>query len=487
LGHSILNVEGICALACLIAITIRARRPPDNSSIAAESSWSAALLVAIAGVIPFLRALFFPLLHDSYDLVTFANESTWPQTLNLFRSPATVDPFFRPLAHFAFFLYAKGAHYKPLWWHAFSICGHGINTALIYVLLRKLGLGRTACFFGALLFAWHGTRPEAVAWVATRVDIMSTLFALITLLLVLNYIRRNNRYALAVACLAAVCAVLSKEAAFSLPLLILAVFPFCPHVRRNLISFVFVGATCGALFLYRWHVVHGIGGYTTISGAPTALQLNLLKTIDGLLYRQWAIAFFPVNWSQPGTLVWTGLVFCAVALAATLSGRPADRKLLLAAIAFMIFAALPAQHLLLIGSDLNGARVLYLPVIGFALLWAVILNAQSMKRQVIIAAALLTFELCVLTHNMNIWRHVAEASQRACSFIADEVVRDPTPVAIDPLPAKWKGVFFLANGFPPCVKLNSRGRLTSTPVFTSSPKNRRYRWDEKTESMQRVP
>ena len=36
------------------------------------------------------------------------------------------------------------------------------------------------------------------------------------------------------------------------------------------------------------------------------------------------------------------------------------------ALAFTLAAAIPVQHLLLIGPDLNGSRVLYLPSIGFA-------------------------------------------------------------------------------------------------------------------------
>ncbi len=51
--------------------------------------------------------------------------------------------------------------------------------------------------------------------------------------------------------------------------------------------------------------------------------------------------------------------------------RPAV-YLLLAAIVLEIIAALPVEHLLLMGADLAGARVLYLPVLGLALFWGVL-------------------------------------------------------------------------------------------------------------------
>jgi len=65
------------------------------------------------------------------------------------------------------------------------------------------------------------------------------------------------------------------------------------------------------------------------------------------------------------------LICSAIAALATHSAmRP-----LLCSLAVLIVACLPVEHLLLIGPALTGARVLYLPSLGFALFWAAILIA----------------------------------------------------------------------------------------------------------------
>jgi tetratricopeptide (TPR) repeat protein len=69
-----------------------------------------------------------------------------------------------------------GAH------HSVNLLLHAVNTALLFGLLFRLtGALRPAAFVAAL-FAWHPLHVESVAWISERKDVLSTFFALLTLL-----------------------------------------------------------------------------------------------------------------------------------------------------------------------------------------------------------------------------------------------------------------------------------------------------------------
>ena len=69
-----------------------------------------------------------------------------------------------------------GAH------HFVSALFHAANAALLFVLLWRLTKKLWPCALIAALLAWHPLRVESVAWVAERKDVLSTFFALLTLL-----------------------------------------------------------------------------------------------------------------------------------------------------------------------------------------------------------------------------------------------------------------------------------------------------------------
>jgi len=91
---------------------------------------------------------------------------------------------------------------------------HAVNSALVYVLVRELGYSRFAAWLAGILFVLHGTRPEAVVWMASRFDLLASFFVLAGLVCLLRYwddpTRRRLGY-LAVALLSMMAGILSKE------------------------------------------------------------------------------------------------------------------------------------------------------------------------------------------------------------------------------------------------------------------------------------
>jgi hypothetical protein len=292
---------------------------------------------------------------------------------------------------------------------------------------------------------------------------------------------------------AAILAVLSKESAYCLPLLTLSIIPFeKPALRRPLLQAAAgMFATCGIAFVYRWWVLHGVGGYRGAAGQSALVHFNVIGTIKALLFRQWALLFFPINWSSPpGAWVKAAVViFIFVMFGVLIYSKPCIRRLA-AAILLLFLAELPVHHLLLMTADLAGSRVLYLPVLGIGLFGGLLVEGcKGRLAQVALSIGLLAFQVAALVHNLLTWREVAFLAQQTCRSAAMQIENDDRTAIVRGLPTTWHGVFFLRNGFSECVHMNSPHPLKAS-IFVANddrqPDNRfrTFEWNNQTEQLQ---
>ena len=79
-----------------------------------------------------------------------------------------------------------GAH------HSVNLLLHMVNAVLLLLLLFRLTGALWPAAFVAALFAWHPLHVESVAWISERKDVLSTFFALLTLLAYVRYARRRS-------------------------------------------------------------------------------------------------------------------------------------------------------------------------------------------------------------------------------------------------------------------------------------------------------
>ena len=424
--RGILNVEGAFALAWLALLGWRSRSQ-NNDTLKGGTRWRWLVLLA---AVPFLPYLSFPFLADDYVHILHANAFSAGQVKGLFTVPAT-DQFFRPLVYLSYAMDARWAHGEPALWRAAELAIHLVNSALVYKLCRRLRFGAAAATCGALLFALHGSRPEAVTWVAARFDLLAVLFGLACLIAALN-----GRTL--VASVALIAAALSKESAFAIPLLALLVFWYAGYRRREIARRVLPLIACAAaVFLYRWNLLGGIGGYHDSSnGAATALQFGFPSTLQSLFPRLWGTLLFPINWTtRPGGLLMVLLVIAAASLLWLALGKPSRRAVMLG-VAFAYCCALPVHQFLSIGADLEKSRVLYFASVGFAILFAACITT---KRMLVPAAFVLIFHTAALQHNLEIWKRVGFGARAACT----EGARN--------LPNVVEGVYFLHTGYPECL------------------------------------
>jgi cytochrome c-type biogenesis protein CcmH/NrfG len=110
---------------------------------------------------------------------------------------------------------------EPLGWHAAVLLVHALATALVYVLVAKLWQDPLTAGFAAVLFAVHPVAVEGVAWVAGANEPLMTVMFLVSLLCYLHARERGQKLWVWSSALCYLAALLVKETAIILPLLVL--------------------------------------------------------------------------------------------------------------------------------------------------------------------------------------------------------------------------------------------------------------------------
>jgi hypothetical protein len=152
---------------------------------------------------------------------------------------------------------------------------------------------------------------------------------------------------------------------------------------------------------------------------------------------------FPVNWDASGrsTILAAALLAGAGALLYAAYATRLTRRVAISMLALTVGALTPAYHLALIGDNLNGSRILYLPAIGLCVLCAHLLRSKRV--------AAVTVMFCtgaILLHNLDAWHRNAVLADRVCAGVASQApVHD------------LNGVVFFANGYQECLEMK-RGR-----------------------------
>lgn len=483
--HSPLNLESFTFLLFAAAIlSVKGRENPLSAPIASNRAVTigSGLLIAAVTVAAYWRSLSAPFLFDDYTHLAMVRTETWSAMVarSLLTHPQGGDYFFRPLGYLSYWLDYRWAGENAALWHGWNVVIHTINSLLVYVLCRTLLPRPISALVAALLFGVYAAHVEVVSWMAARFDLLAFLFSVTALIaLRLHILAKKRAWLIAMAASCAL-ALLSKEAAFCLPLMAICLIPFDRQsCRQTLKAAAILAIVCCAVFAYRLWFLGGIGGYRTSSGTPAILHFSLLRSAKALFLRQWAVLFWPVNWSLDlGNFLKLGfVVMVAAGLAAMIYCRP-RRAVFAACLGLVVAAALPAQQLLLISADLSGARVLYLPTLGVALMWAVLVeSAAKWQAGVSIAAGLLLFQVVALEHNLTIWNGVARLSQKTCASFAKEIGPGTQIVRVRDLPRTRNGVFFLANGFAECV--GQPGRIVLDGGSPGSSTGRVYAWSNR--------
>jgi hypothetical protein len=482
-ARAVLNLESILgALVTLVIVAAACRRrnqgaaTPTPQPVSRWVSWVG--LPAIAALVPlaFWRSLHVGLLSDDFILVRYANEFTSHDLAQAFKTGGG-DGFFRPAQYLEWVGLARLAGWQAESWHLVSWFFHAAMALLVYALARRLRLPAWESLFAAGLFVVLGSRPEAVIWITGFNGEMAVTFLMLCgLLLFVRSLELQGGAAIAAligSWIAMVVGILSNEFGYIFPLLLvlwLASQGSTPveALRRRYRALIPFFAAAAMLFAYRWRLFGGMGGYLT-RNRPQALHFGL-ATLHALFGRLWGVLYFPINWTMAPNLavVVLGMFYVAALLWLAVAGcgrqGPVFRKDLLFPAGFIMVAALPPLHLLMIGPDLMKTRLLYPPSVGFCLLLAVAVRALSGRAKIAVMAAVLAFHFAALQHNIGPWLYASAKSQDACRAAAICIGGPAEGVSTRDLPQALRGVYFIKNGFSTCVNRASLGLAMPHPA-----------------------
>ena len=296
----------------------------------------------------------------------------------------------------------------PRGFHASSVALHAVAAVLVFLLARRLLLGRLWATVAAGLFAVHPVHVEAVAWLSARKDLLSTVFVLVSVLAFLRW-QASPRRAwswYAVSLLAFLLASRAKPTAHVLPVLLLWLGwgrgeEANPRRRAGglVLATVPFFLLAAVLSLLDWRLARGFG---YLAGGPGSGWVARGAVASAAYVRYLRLLVFPVGLSpqyrvpppggfaDPMVLAGAALLVVSAALAVWALRR---RRALGSALGWYLVAVLPVCGLLPVSVPSPVAdRYLYLPSVGAFLLagWALGALAGRLEqrrwRRVLVAA-----------------------------------------------------------------------------------------------------
>ncbi len=382
------------------------------------------LLLIVVPALAYAASLGGDFLYDDVDLVEknrFVRDlSSLPEIFTTsFRAGATSaeDSLYRPvtIASFAFNA-AFGGGVNPGPFHAVNIALHIAVVLLLYSVLSRLFEARLA-FLASLLYSVHPAISEAVINISGRSELLGAMFGLLAWRVLLGdeELRRPAR-TLPLAAAAALLSGLSKESAVALPgLVLLGDLWRRTEPGASLISSVRsldraamlrFGSLCGVMVIVlgmRMAVLGHLGLPAseipfTDNPAATAPALDRVTTALSVIGRYVVLSIVPLrlsgdySYSQIPVLGPPGDVFAILGglwLAAALV-LPFVARARAAAFALGVFwgGLFIASNLLVPVGTIMAERLLYVPMVGVALLAAFAIGAIRNERAVLAVLAI---------------------------------------------------------------------------------------------------
>lgn len=219
-------------------------KKPSRSLLADRAHIAAIILIVLTTLIVYSQTLGhgFIIGYDDADYVTRNPRVQAGPTLDSIKWAFTAfhSSNWHPLTWISHMLDCRLFDLKAGGHHATNLILHLANALLLYYVLRRMTKFIWRSAFVAILFAVHPLHVESVAWISERKDLLSGLFAMLTILAYIRYAERPEfrRYALVVLALAA--GLMSKPMLVTMPfvLLLLDYWPLGRLAKRGLVGLV---------------------------------------------------------------------------------------------------------------------------------------------------------------------------------------------------------------------------------------------------------
>jgi protein O-mannosyl-transferase len=250
------------------------------------------LMILTAGLIVYMGVLKAPFIYDDFHLIVNNRLITSfiyiPRIFEpLFKAAGSVLPV-RPLQFLSYMLDYKIWRLDPAGYHFVNILIHILNGLLVYIICIKFLKREKAAFLAALFFTVHPLNTASVSYISGRADLLAGFFSFISLILFFHFIdnkqsKRKSYIFLSLLSFAA--ALLSKEIALIVPLLIFAYLVlFYRSNQHYIVGYIVISV----LFI----LIRAADIY------PASFELTLKErifTAPYLFFKYLKMAFLPYN------------------------------------------------------------------------------------------------------------------------------------------------------------------------------------------------
>lgn len=390
--------------------------------------------------------------------------------------------FFRPLFTLSYFLDAKLWGANPFGYHLTNTLLHTLASLLVYhftlKLLSKQELSeareRGVSLIAGLLFLLHPSHTEAVSWIAGRADLLATTLCLASMLAFISFIETRRALFLTLSLFAFMLALLSKESAASLPLILFALGVYFARdesrksallssFKRSAPFFVLL-----LLFITLRRALLGVwvGGY----GAREHLNLSPVW-IESRFLQASLRAFLPALPQELSTVFLkplqspvfiTGALLLLTLLVLLLrrrrrvepvTARRKENGLVFLLASSYVFSFLPVMSLRLSIFDTQGERFVYWPSVFTSILLAslALILVRNVKWWLAAMLCVLVFYSISLYRTNQIWREAASLARSMKDELARSASTDKSVIVIN-APDNLRGVPVFHNGLEDALK-----------------------------------
>ncbi|HVG37969.1 MAG TPA: hypothetical protein VM870_01710, partial [Pyrinomonadaceae bacterium] len=402
---------------------------------------TAVFLLICVTIGAYLNSLGGEFVYDDYDLIVRNTAlRSWGNLSSAFGK--SLLGYYRPFIENLFTLERQAFGLHAPSWHAVNVSLHLFVSLLVFALVRMISRGQLMlATLTAVLFALHPAHVESVAWVSGVSDVLMSQFFISSLIFYLRHQETGQNKWLAGSVVFYAAALLSKETALALPLLVFFFAglrgPQTPPRRLIPLLLPYLAVT-GVYFSVRLSVLGQLSALVPENTDVTNAQV--MMTIPAVLAHYASILFFPFHLSvNYGTSFvesvtdWKFVAGVVLLLALVIGGlffaAALKDSLWLAGMALLLVPLSPALFLrAFLPEILVQDRYLYLPLAGFSLLVALALvrlagrSGSWMPRLAFVFATILILAFGAGTVAQNrVWRNTFMLQGRALAYAPQSV------------------------------------------------------------------
>lgn len=377
----------------------------EETKIKRESN-STKIYVAILIIITFIA--FHKLLNASFlifddDIYVSENDTIkkglkWETIKWAFSFDSMKLGFYFPLTILSHLLDVSLFDLNSRYHHLTNIIIHVLNTVLVFYIFRVTTHNNFNSFVIALLFAIHPLHVESVAWIAERKDVLSSFFALLSLLFYAHYAAKKSLTFYLLTFFFYLSGLLSKTMVITLPFVFL-LFDLWPLRRISLKRESFLKSLIFSLKeKIPFFLLIPIFSYLTIVAQKKAtafipfenlpLKLRIMNALISYFtyiiktfYPTKLTVFYPFNPNElTFPLFLISLIFILLMITATILLL---KKLPFFFTGFFIFIGMlvPVIGIFQVGSQARADRYTYLPLLGIFLIITFLFSTISEKSR----------------------------------------------------------------------------------------------------------